>query len=151
MVSRTIRSADADGDSIAATVIDLVEAIRGVESVALNPPLYDVVDPEALDALFTPSSDLGTDVGYATFWYQGCRVLVSSGGRVTVEAEPARRYHLRCVDCDFEMLLDGTSAEAFGTATDHQAAYGPTDESHFVEFTREESNRAADDVGRATD
>nr|WP_227356632.1 HalOD1 output domain-containing protein [Haladaptatus salinisoli] len=51
-------------------------------------PLYDVIDPEALDALFAPHVD-GTSrpVGEVSFHYEGYWVTVSSDGVVELETE----------------------------------------------------------------
>ena len=77
MNARTIRSEIVDGDSISSTVIDLVKSVRDLEDTKLNPPLYDVIDPEALDDLFTSSETSGEYLGSTTFSYQGCRIAVS--------------------------------------------------------------------------
>lgn len=48
-------------------------------------PLYEVVDPDALDETFAPtgSDDAeATRTGYVAFQYEGCHVRVSANGRV---------------------------------------------------------------------
>ena len=61
-----------------------------------NPPidqeelgsLYDVIDPEALDALFAPRADGSPrPVGEVSFQYAGYWVTVSSGGVVELDSE----------------------------------------------------------------
>lgn len=49
------------------------------------PPLYEIVDPDALDALFSPKYD-GTprEAGMIVFTLAGCEVTVFDYGRVTV-------------------------------------------------------------------
>jgi len=48
-------------------------------------PLYDAVDPEALDAVFRPlRSDSGSARGRITFFYAGCEVTAGSDGRISV-------------------------------------------------------------------
>lgn len=62
------------------TVVSSVAAYKGVDQVAL-PPLYEALDPDALDALFaTPD---GT-AGRVTFDYAGCTVECASDGSVDV-------------------------------------------------------------------
>lgn len=71
-------------------VVEEVAAATGVDPVDLDEPLSNVVDPDALDALFSdrrPSD--GTVRGYTSFVYHGCRVTVDADGSVsaTVLAE----------------------------------------------------------------
>lgn len=67
-------------------VVDTVARARDVDSLDL-PPLYSVVDPDALNALFSRTPDRPTPAdGTVTFPYAGYSVTVRSHG--TVEAEP---------------------------------------------------------------
>ncbi len=51
-------------------------------------PLYDVIDPEALDALFAPLVDGTTRThGSVSFHYAGYWVTVSSEGAVELKAD----------------------------------------------------------------
>lgn len=61
------------------TVVSSVATHRGVDPVAL-PPLYDTLDPDALDALF--ASACGD--GQVTFEYAGCTVECAGDGTVDV-------------------------------------------------------------------
>jgi len=72
---------------------------RIVETVAANsntpvtdlPPLFEAVDTDALEALFSPSPDDPSRFeGTVTFPYAGWRITVSADGSVTVDslAEP---------------------------------------------------------------
>lgn len=45
-------------------------------------PLYDVIDPSALDSLFHSSGESGPSVGCVSFDYAGYRVTVDQTGRV---------------------------------------------------------------------
>jgi hypothetical protein len=60
-----------------AAVVEAVAEASGTEPLAL-PPLYDAIDPDALDALFGPSSG-GTQstVGTIEFVYAGTTVELS--------------------------------------------------------------------------
>lgn len=60
-------------------VVEAVAATTGVDPLALEPPLYDVVDPEALDTLLESG---GTAV---SFEYDGHAVRVEETGRVYVD------------------------------------------------------------------
>jgi hypothetical protein len=67
-------------------VVQAVAAVRGVDPTELTEPLYDVVDPEALDAL-----------------------LASSNGEMTVSF----RYggHVVRVTDDLSVFVDGSAAD----------------------------------------
>lgn len=72
-----------DGRSIAVAVVELVAAETERDPLEL-PPLGDVVDPEALDRLFSEGAT--TEAG-AQFQFAGCHVSVSADGVVTVEGD----------------------------------------------------------------
>ncbi|MFC7213305.1 HalOD1 output domain-containing protein [Saliphagus sp. GCM10025334] len=65
-------------------VVEAVAAATGSTSESI-PPLYEVVDPEALDQLFVPTSQ-GTSLrtGVVEFQFHGCDVTISTCGRTTV-------------------------------------------------------------------
>jgi len=62
---------------------DVVSAIaenEGVDPMDLDPPLFDAIDPDALDNLF----NVKTADGRVTFSYDGSDVTVTSEGDVRV-------------------------------------------------------------------
>ena len=61
-------------------VVETVAAVLDREPTAFD-PLFEAVDPEALDAV-TLSAD-----GLVSFRYAGCLVTVATTGTVTVEPE----------------------------------------------------------------
>lgn len=63
-------------------VVEALAEQEGVEPRALDPPLYEVVNPDALDTLFW--TDEGAP-GAVTFMYNGYRVVVDSAGTVRLE------------------------------------------------------------------
>ncbi|AHG04218.1 hypothetical protein HALDL1_11885 [Halobacterium sp. DL1] len=78
----------AESDRITRKIVDAVAAETGVDAVDLD-PLYDVVDPDALNSLFhsRPSvNSLGT--GAVRFTYHGFEVHVTAGGAVSLETAP---------------------------------------------------------------
>lgn len=78
-------------ESLTAEVLAAVADREGVDPVDLEPPLHDVVDPDALEALFTDSVDgAARENVSAEFTYRGHRVLVD-GGTVHVLEADARR------------------------------------------------------------
>ncbi|ADB62911.1 hypothetical protein Htur_4073 (plasmid) [Haloterrigena turkmenica DSM 5511] len=81
----TSTTADWDSGSENTPVYAIVSAVaeaEGVDSIDL-PPLYNVIDPEALNALFT--SDSGT-VSSVEFEYAGYSVVVRGEGDVVVQS-----------------------------------------------------------------
>lgn len=59
-------------------VIHAVANAKGVDPIHLEPRLYDVVDPDALDSLFRQGS------GEVLFEYAGFEVRVDADGNVTL-------------------------------------------------------------------
>lgn len=75
--------------SLSFEIITAIAAEEGVDTTAIEPPeyepLYEVLNPEALDALFAPRED-GTPRtnGRVEFSYCGYQVTVTSDGDVHV-------------------------------------------------------------------
>lgn len=73
--------------SLSFEIIEAIAEREGVEATDVEPPeyeaLYDVINPEALDALFAPRED-GTPraSGRVTFTFCGYDVTVSSDGTI---------------------------------------------------------------------
>jgi len=65
-------------------VVSAVAAHDGVDETDL-PPLYDAVDPDALDALLASVQRAGPDKASVTFEYAGHTVVVSDDGTVSIE------------------------------------------------------------------
>ncbi|MWG33050.1 HalOD1 output domain-containing protein [Halomarina oriensis] len=65
-------------------VIEQVAAREDTDPMRLEPPLNDVVDPDALDALCKGASMNG----FVVFSYCGYTVTVDADGVVTVEEKP---------------------------------------------------------------
>ncbi|MFC6719084.1 HalOD1 output domain-containing protein [Natrialbaceae archaeon GCM10025810] len=65
------------------TVVSAVAEAANVDMLEL-PPLYESIDPEALNDLFTARGD--TAVEQVTFEYAGYHVSVQGNGEVTVES-----------------------------------------------------------------
>lgn len=67
-------------------VVDAVAEVRDVD-VADLPPLYDVVDPDALDALFDSTGTVASRrEGTVEFVYTGLHVRVDASGAVDVSS-----------------------------------------------------------------
>ena len=74
------QTVETDSRSVSEAVIDVVAAVEGTPPAELTPPLYDVVDPEALDRVFAGKASLGTVV----FNYNSYEVCVDADGYVAV-------------------------------------------------------------------
>lgn len=72
-------------ETLPAEVVATVADHEGVDPMALDPPLYEAIDPDALDSLF-PSGANGQrgSPGRLTFTYNGYRVSVTSDGDVEI-------------------------------------------------------------------
>lgn len=70
-------------EPLSRAVVDAIADHEGVDPTNLEPCLYDVIDPEALDALFPDGSPSGAG-GRVRFSYDGRDVCVSADGRVRV-------------------------------------------------------------------
>lgn len=66
--------------TLSTRILESVAEARGCSPLDLERPLYDAVDPDALDALFSGESRFGT----VQFTYLGYRVTASSDGEVSV-------------------------------------------------------------------
>ncbi|MDS0477048.1 HalOD1 output domain-containing protein [Natrinema sp. 1APR25-10V2] len=70
-----------EGEAVSLSVVQQVAARENVDPVELTPPLHDVIETDALDALFSTSD--GSD-GELVFRYLGYTVRVDSAGGVDV-------------------------------------------------------------------
>ena len=83
------RSETTVGQSVSFDVIAAVAEREGIDPLELEPPeydaLYDVINSEALDALFaTRENGHDRPTGRVEFSYCGYRVVVTSDGEVEV-------------------------------------------------------------------
>lgn len=72
-------------ETVSEAVIRTV-AVRANKSPRELPPLYDSVDPDALDILFEPTADRSRFGGEVRFPFAGYRVRVSTRSPVAVES-----------------------------------------------------------------
>lgn len=76
-------------------VLDAVARSKGVDAVDL-PPLYETIDPDALDALCSSYTNGARDDGAAMriqFTYAGREVVVRTPDRVEVSSPDSGRDH----------------------------------------------------------
>lgn len=67
--------------SICERVIDAIAEAEETDPTELNPPLYEAIDPDALDTLFGK----GGTIGKLIFNYNGYEVSVFPDGYVSVD------------------------------------------------------------------
>ncbi|UPM44825.1 HalOD1 output domain-containing protein [Halocatena salina] len=70
-------------ESLSRNVIEAVATEMNIHPTELSEPLYEVLNPDALDVLFVDRD--GTD-GKVTFNYCGYSITVTAEGDVSVEA-----------------------------------------------------------------
>lgn len=75
----------ADHQQVTTRIVEAVADQEGVDPLTLSPPLYETIDPEALEALFAPTTRVRR--GEIEFTYTGYRISISaeSGYTITVE------------------------------------------------------------------
>ncbi|MFC6756065.1 MULTISPECIES: HalOD1 output domain-containing protein [Haloarcula] len=72
--------------SMTVAVVEAVSSVENCEPTAL-PPLYRVVDTDALDALFATGPGAGGDRGCAvSFAFSDSHVTIENGERIVVES-----------------------------------------------------------------
>lgn len=77
------RRAGSDSGAVSMAVVEALAEARGVSPLELEPPLFDAVDPEALDQLFAASA--GVSEGRVVFTVDGHEVTVTAEDDVYVE------------------------------------------------------------------
>ena len=81
-----VRHEPASDAPISNAVVEAVAAVTEARPEDLR-PLYEVVEPDALDRIFAPTGPAGaetTRTGYVVFSYEGCSVRVYSDRQVVV-------------------------------------------------------------------
>lgn len=77
-------SASEPNERISELVIAAVADAKGVEPWDLDTPLYDVVDPDALNRIFRSTGRGAHGTGRIIFTMDGCEVVVHGDGDVDV-------------------------------------------------------------------
>jgi hypothetical protein len=77
------RRAGSDGGAVSLAVVEALAEARGVSPLELDPPLFDAVDPEALDELFAASDAVSK--GRVVFTVDDHEVTVTADDDVYVE------------------------------------------------------------------
>ncbi|WP_227353848.1 HalOD1 output domain-containing protein [Haladaptatus salinisoli] len=80
-----------DGRPVSEVVVEAVAEETGTSPERITPPLYDAVDPEALNNLFEDTANAGRREGRVVFAYSGFEVTVREDGSVALEPMERRR------------------------------------------------------------
>jgi hypothetical protein len=80
-----MRTSGHEPESTCTRVVRAIAEREAVDPIRLDPPLNEVVDPDALDAMFAGP----TACGVVRFTYRDFVVQVAADGRVRVEEAPA--------------------------------------------------------------
>lgn len=75
-------------EPLSTTVISAVAAITGIEPTRLE-PLYQRVDPDALDSLFRPREETERTGCSLSFVLAGCEVTVHGRGEIVIQPPQA--------------------------------------------------------------
>ena len=77
--------AAARSQPLSTEIVVKVAEQEGVDPCELDQPLYNVVNPDSLEALFAPTSNAAVRAdGYLEFTYYGYDITVKSDGHVDV-------------------------------------------------------------------
>lgn len=79
----------ADGQQVSTRVLEAVADYNGVDPLELRPPLYEIIDPEALEALFAPTAAGAERNGRIEFTYADCRITLAAGAEGTITVDDA--------------------------------------------------------------
>lgn len=82
-IMATTQLAVSEERSIYQAVIEAIADAEGIDPPELTPPLFEVLEPEALDTLFARNQALGKVI----FNYNGYEVSVFPDGFVSIEGQ----------------------------------------------------------------
>lgn len=81
-----IRQNEIQADTIPMRIVTTIAEAEGVDPTELDPPIYDVIDPEALAALFqTPGNTTDSTEGGVIFPYNGYKVHVTNSRDISIQ------------------------------------------------------------------
>nr|WP_049890303.1 HalOD1 output domain-containing protein [Natronorubrum sulfidifaciens] len=95
MTDPLIGSTDGEFDSsVSMAIVTAVASERGVSPTEL-PPLYEWINPDALDALFEPTRSSGPRHGHLEFTYDGHEIVLECDGTLEITIDGTRVIHQR--------------------------------------------------------
>jgi len=82
--------------SVSLRTIQKIADRERIDPSELKPPLYSVIDPDALDSLFRSTAHSNTMNGTVEFQYLGYTVCIDSSGDVQItEPDPSLQPHMQ--------------------------------------------------------
>lgn len=79
------QTATAYEDDVINEIVNRIAEVEDADPLKLTPPLYEVIDPDALGRILGPTPTAGRMDGQVTFSYKGYEVVVDGDGSVSVE------------------------------------------------------------------
>lgn len=67
------------------SIVEKVAAHKGIDPLQIE-PIYDVIDPDALDAIVNSADSRDDTPLQVEFEYSGCTICVTSGGDVDIRS-----------------------------------------------------------------
>ena len=71
-------------EAVSIAVVDAVADLEDTTVADIDPPLYEVVDPDALDRLFMPTEDNDRNDGRVSFEYLEYTITITSDGFIRI-------------------------------------------------------------------
>ncbi|GAB7018289.1 HalOD1 output domain-containing protein [Halostagnicola bangensis] len=148
---------------------------EGIDPTELDAPLYDVINPEALNELFEPRRNGESRCGTVEFTYQGYQIVVEqddSGGGPTITLEESGDQPLDasggeaesdgdsvpdashyCLDCDWMLPADDeySTSDRSGLAITHHVETGHTIEANDSTTESTAPTNAVEELSDASD
>ena len=78
-------TATAETRTVSESVVEVVAEAEETDPLELTPPLYEVIEPDALDQVFAATPTDERRKGTVTFSYNGYEVTVRGDGDVSVD------------------------------------------------------------------
>lgn len=83
--AQAVESQDRNEQPISRIIVETIAEAKGVAPAELDPRLYDVIEPEALNELFQHQEDGPATVGFVSFTFHGYTVTVHSDATVEID------------------------------------------------------------------
>jgi len=80
-----VQTSTAHVDDVIYNVVEKVAEVEGVDPLELTPPLFEVIDPDALGQIFATAPTAGRMDIQVSFHHNGYDVTVCGDGDVSVE------------------------------------------------------------------
>lgn len=75
-----------ESDALYETIVTAVADAKGVSPLDVSPPLYEAIDPDAMQAVLASMQRSPEEpTGRLTFHYSGYEVTVTDDGRISVD------------------------------------------------------------------